>query len=140
MFTNVSYHVVYGTQAAFILGRFQAAEIEYTHMEPVSIQMSGWRVWKHGPYADGNIPKLGDLLTSGYCELIIYDRVGTYEVGGNHKPLARISSVRPTGYSTTITSRQLSELGVTAVGLLAEDETTSNTDGESSTAARTFFD
>ena len=122
MFTNVSYHVVYGTQAVFILGRMQAAEIEYTHMEPVSIQMSGWRAWKHGPYADGNIPKLKDLLSTGYCSLIIYDRVGTYTDAGS-LPLAKITKVRPSGYSTTITSRQLSELGVTAVGLLAEDET-----------------
>ena len=40
--------------------------------------------------------------------------------------MAKIHSVRPTGYSTTINARQLEEVTVTFRGLLVDDEDTTN--------------
>jgi len=119
IFNNVSYSLVYDTQPAFILGRFSPAEIGYTAQEPIQITATGWRVVNAGPHRVGKVPRLQDLIRHEYIELALFDRQTNQRV-------AKVHSVRPTGYSTTVTSRQLEEITVTFTGLLLDDEDTDN--------------
>lgn len=126
IFNNVSYNLTYDTQPAYILGRYSASEIDFTAMELVNITASGYRVIDHGPHVEAGVPKLQDLLTHDYLTLAIMDR--QREVQGGDGTIAKFHSVRPTGYSTTISARNLEEVSVTFVGILVDDESTQNTE------------
>lgn len=126
IFNNVSYGLTYGAEPIFILGRYSPDEIVYTSQEAVAITASGWRVVDHGPHAEAMVPKLADLLTHEYIELAIFDRQ-------TNKRIAKIHSVRPTSYNTTLANRQPEEVSITFLGLLMDDENTDN--NETSTAS-----
>lgn len=119
IFNNFSYGVNYDVQPAFILGRFSAAELAYTAMEPCQISAGAWRVIGHGAHVTAKLPKLADLLRHEYLEIQVVDR----QTG---RPIAKIHSVRPSGMSTNLTARQLEEMTCTYVGLLVDDEDTVN--------------
>ncbi len=127
IFDNCSYSLTYDVQPAFILGRFSAAELGYTAQEPVPITCSGWRVISAGPHQlpgngmMGGVPHLQDLLMNDYISLQVVDRQ-------SGKPIATFSSVRATGYSTTIQARQLETVTVNFTGLLVDDESGDNTE------------
>lgn len=129
IFNSISYGLTYDALPVFILGRYSAAEIDYTAQEVVGVTCSGWRVVGHGPHAGtgGNVPSLQNLLTHDYISLAVEDRAN----GG--KTIARIVNVRPTGYTTTISARQLEEVTVNFVGILVSDETTTNDEATGST-------
>lgn len=131
LFSNISYGVVYDTQAAYILGRYVAAEIDYTGVDIVHITASGWRVRKHGVHVDGLLPRVQDLLFHEYLELVVIDRQA--EALGEEPRIARIRQVRPTSGGGGFTNRQLSEATLSYVGILVDDEDTVN--GEHPTAA-----
>lgn len=124
MFNNVSYNMTYETQPAYILGRYSAAEVDYTSMDLVAITCSGFRVIDHGPHTEAAVPLLQNLLRSDYITLVITDR--QREATGGDGRIATFTSVRPTGYSTTISARNLEEVTVTFVGLLVSDENNIN--------------
>lgn len=119
IFANVSYALAYDAQPAYILGRYSAAEIDYTAQEPVQITASGFRVVGQGAHKHASVPKLQDLLTHEYISLQIVDR----QTG---QAIAKITNVRPTGYSTSISARQLEEITVNFIGILVDDEDTQN--------------
>jgi hypothetical protein len=120
IFNNVSYGLTYDAQPAYILGRYGPAEIDYTAQEPVNISASGWRVINHGAHADAKVPNLKDLLNHEYLTLTIVDRQNP------NVNIATFRNVRPTGYSTTLSARNLEEITVTFVGIFVDDESTSN--------------
>lgn len=120
IYNNVSYAVTFDAQPAFILGRYSAADSEYTAAEPVNITASGYRVYGHGAHAAGKLPKLQDLLRSEYLVFVLVDRANPT------KAMAQIRKVRPTGFSTTISARNLQEMSMTYMGLLCDDESTDN--------------
>ncbi len=120
IFNNVSYGLTYDAQPAYILGRYSPAEIDYTAQEPVNITASGWRVIDHGPHAEAQVPNLKDLLRHEYLTLTIVDRQNP------NRNIAQFRNVRPTGYSTTISARNLEEVSVTFVGIFVDDESTPN--------------
>lgn len=126
IFNNISYGLTYDTQAAFILGRYSAAEVDYVAQELVTLTASGYRVIDHGPHAEAGVPKLQDLLTHEYLTLAIMDR--QREANGADGTIAKFHSVRPTSYSTTISVRNLEEVTITFVGILVDDESTTNTE------------
>ncbi len=126
IFNSISYGLTYDALPVFILGRYSAAEIDYTAQDVIGITCSGWRVVNHGAHADGQLPKLQDLLNADYISMIVEDR----KTGAK---LASITSVRPTGYSTTISARQLEEITVNFVGILVSDETAENDEAAGST-------
>jgi len=119
IFNSVSFGLGYGAQPVYILGRYSPAEIDYTDQDVVGITCTGWRVVGHGPHADGKVPMLQNLLHHDYISLAVHDRA-------TGKLIASISSVRPTGYSTTISNRQLEEITVNFVGIMISDETADN--------------
>lgn len=120
IFNNVSYGVTYDAQPAYILGRFSPAEIDYTAQEPVNITASGYRVIGHGAHKEAGVPNLKDLLKHEYLTLTIVDRQSP------DKNIATFRNVRPTGFSTTISARNLEEITVSFVGIFADDEDTKN--------------
>lgn len=122
IFNNVSYGLTYDAQPVYILGRYSPAEIDYTAQEPVNVTCSGWRVVDHGAHVEGKMPNLADLMNHEYLTLDVTDR----QTG---KSIARITGIRPTSYSTTISARNLEEVTVTFVGLLVNDESTTNAEG-----------
>lgn len=127
IFNNVSFGLTFDAQPAYILGAYAPAEIDYTSQEPVSITASGWRVIDHGPHVEAGIPRLQDLLTHEYLELAIIDR--QREAGGKDGRITKFRQVRPTGYSTTISARQLEEITCTFMAIRVDDESTTNVEG-----------
>jgi hypothetical protein len=126
IFNNVSYGITYDTQPAYILGRYSASEIDYTAMEVVNVTASGYRVIDHGPHAEAGVPRLQDLLTHDYLTIAIMDR--QRESQGGDGTIMKLHSVRPTGYSTTISARNLEEISISFVGIVIDDESTQNTE------------
>ncbi len=123
IFTNVSYGVTYDAQPAFILGRFSAAEIDYTAAEVIQISASGWRVYGRAPTvaaANGGpgMPKLQDLLHAEYSEFEIFDR----GQDASAKPAMKVVGVRHLGADGGFTARQLSEMSLKFMGLRLSDE------------------
>ncbi len=116
-FMNFAYGVVYDVQAAFILGRYGAAALEYTAMEPVNITAGAWRVYKAGPYAKHGIPKLQDLINFNDLTIMITDRENP-----TGDPIAVIRNIKPTGFTTNLTNRQMEEMTCAYMGLLVDEE------------------
>ena len=129
IYNNLSYHVVYDVQAAFILGRYGPAALDYTAVEAVNITAQGYRVINHGPHADAMVPLIQDLMTVGDLTFLITDRANPTII------LAKITGVRSTGYSTALTAKQLEELTLPYMGLLVSDENLTE-NGEGSDAAQ----
>lgn len=129
IFNSITYSVVLDVQPAFILGRFSAAELVNTAWEPVNISCGAWRVMNSGPWTTAKQYRLQDLLNADYISFTIVDR----QTGST---IANIQNVRPSGWSTTITNRQLEEMTTTYVGILVDDEDTVN--AESPGAAPSF--
>lgn len=127
IYESINYGLSLDTQTPFILGRWTAASIDYTAVEPIQITCTGWRVVDHGPFTDGGMPRTQDLLTAQYLQLILTDRKTGKSVGV-------ISDVRATSFSTGVAARQLSQLTVTYIGLmLSSDESVDNSEPASST-------
>ena len=127
IFSNFSYNMQYDAVPAYILGRYSAASIDYVAQEPVSCTATGWRVVDHGAHVEASVPKLSDLLTSEYVQIAVIDRQ-------TNKRVATIRDVRPTGYSTAISARQLEEITVGFMGILCDDESTDNAERFDSTS------
>lgn len=119
IFNNVSWGLQYDAQAVHILGRFSPDEIVYTGQEPIGVTATGWRVINNGPHNAGKVPKLQDLMQTDYLTFVIVDR----QTGAT---MATIHSVRPTGYTSSLTERQLQSMTLTFMGLLVDSEEAQN--------------
>jgi hypothetical protein len=91
IWNSISFSVSYDVNPVFILGRFSAAELVTTGMEPVSITCSGYRVVDHGPMIEGGFSSVLDLLNQGDITLDIFDRQTS-------KMIAQITGVKPHGF------------------------------------------
>jgi hypothetical protein len=120
IFNSISWGLTYDVQPISILGRLSPDELVYTAQEPVSITCSGFRVVGHGAHEMAKVPNLLDLLSHEYLEIVVTDRQDPT------KAIAKFHSVRPTGYSTTLSARNVEEITVTYMGLLVDDESTTN--------------
>ena len=126
IYSNVSWNLTYDTPPVYILGAYAPAAIENVAQEPVSLTATGWRVVGHGAHKDGRVPKLADLLTSEYLVFTIIDRQ-------TNRRIATIRDVRPTGYSTALSARQLEEMTMGYIGRFCDDEDTDNSERADST-------
>lgn len=122
IFNSISFGLTYDVQPAYILGRYSPAEIDYTAQEPVNCSASGWRVINHGAHVDGKVPNLRDLMRHEYLTITVIDRQDPT------KNMATIRKIRPTGYSTTLSARNLEEVTVTFMGIILDDESTANSE------------
>lgn len=128
IFNGVNYNLTYDAQASFILGRFAAADIDYTAAEVINFSASGWRVIGAGPHTAPGVPLLQQLLTYDYMSFTVIDR-------GTKQAIATIKKVRPLGYSTGQQSRQQSEVQLNFMGIYLEDESGAAQPLEDGTAA-----
>lgn len=122
IFSSFGYGLSLDVQPAFILGRFSAAELGYTGVEPVRCTASGWRVVNNGPHVAAQFPRVQDLLLHEYIQIDVVDR----QTG---LVIAIIKDVRPESYSSTLSTKSLTEVTHTFVGLLMDDESVSNVEG-----------
>jgi hypothetical protein len=114
--SSFGYRVVYDVQAAFILGRYSAAALVTVGVEPVMIDAGGWRVVDHGPYVDGRLRNIKDLLNEDYLLLQVQDRQDPTKI------VATIQGCLPTGTSAQLSERQLETSTNSYMGLLYGDE------------------
>jgi len=119
IWNSFSYNVNYDTNPVFILGRYPAAELNTTGVEPVSITAGGWRVVDHDAFNEGRLTNVKDLLFQEYLTLTVVDRL-------TGKNIAVIKGCLPTGTSSTMSARQLTDSNNTYIGLLVDTETTVN--------------
>jgi hypothetical protein len=115
VFNSVSYGIQYDANPVYVLGRFNAAEIALTGMEPVSVTAQGFRVVENGPYVVSNVPMLQELLNHEDIILSLFDRQ-------SGKEIMTVVGVRPTGYTTDVAARGLQSLSVSFMGLSLSDE------------------
>lgn len=115
IFNNVSYSVSYDTQSIHILGKYPAAEITYTGMDPISVTASGFRVIDSSPYKVASVPRLQELLNAEDTSLAIFDR----QTG---RQIMTVVGVRATGYNSNGAARGLFDLTVNFLGLSLSDE------------------
>jgi hypothetical protein len=119
IFSDVSYGVTYDVQPAWILGRYSAAELDYTAMEVVHITANGFRIVDHGWFNDAQFPSLSQLMSANYMTMSVLDRQTLKEI-------ARIDSVRPVAATGGFSARQLSTSTHSYQGLLVSDESQPN--------------
>lgn len=119
LFNSISYSLAYDVQDVYLLGRYSADETVYTAQETVNVSASGFRVVGAGPHSGAHVTALQNLMTHEYLQLAVFDRQ-------TNQLIAKISNVRPTGFSTTINARQLNEISVAFKGILVSDEDTEN--------------
>jgi hypothetical protein len=117
IFNSLSYDYTLDLQPINILGRFSPAELVHTGAEPVTVRASGWRVVGQGPHVVASVPQIQELLTTGYIEFTVLDRTTNQRV-------AKIHSVKSTGYATSFTAKTAQEVTFNYVGLMVDDEST----------------
>lgn len=115
VFSSCSWDVAYGVTPEYILGRYDAGELTYTDMSPVSMTVSGFRHLNNGPYVIGSVPKLQDLLRHESISITIVDRRSNQEI-------LTVTGVRPTGHSGSTSARGLFDLSISLMGLTFSDE------------------
>jgi hypothetical protein len=131
IFSEVSFNVNVGAVPIFILGRSSAAAIQYTHMEPISVRMRAYRSIDHGPYVDGGMPLLQDLLKNEYTRLSLYDR--QLELDGRDGLIGEITDMVITGFDTSVSSKNVVEYTVSGMGILIKDESAKNAEAAGAT-------
>lgn len=124
IFNNVSYGVRYDATAINVLGRFSAAEIVLSGMEPINVTCTGFRVIDHGPYAIASVPRLQDLLTNEDVTLSIFDR-------STGEQVMTVVGCRATGWNTSVAARAIQDITVDFMGLRLSDENDPNGQDES---------
>jgi hypothetical protein len=119
IFNNISWGLAYDAQPIFVLGRYSPAETVYTAQEAVNVSATGFRAVGAGAHVSAKVPNLSDLMNHEYMELAVFDRQ-------TNKLIAKIHSVRPTGYSTSVAARGVQEVTVNFIGLLVDEEDMTN--------------
>lgn len=115
IWTSFDYNVAYDVQAVYILGRFSAAELVTTGIEPVSIDCSGFKIVNHGFFKEGKLTPLVGLLNQEGLELTVTDRTGKIRV-------AVIHGCKPTGTSMSVSAKQLATGRNSYIGLLMDED------------------
>lgn len=118
IFDSCSYSVNIGTEPAFVLGRYSAAEITPTSYEVITLNCSGFRIIGHGGHKLPKFPKLQDLLQLESVVLTVVDR----QAQPNSEPIMTVIGCVPTSYATGYSAKQNSKINITYQGLRASDE------------------
>jgi hypothetical protein len=126
IFSDVSWSVANDIQAAWILGRYTAADTEVVGVELVQVTATGYRVFGHSWTKDAKFPKLEDIANSGYLTMALYDRQHP-----NGPCIGEIKKLRPASASVSFTPRMLSSVTHTYIGILYSDENAPNNDEDS---------
>ncbi len=123
VFNSVSYSMGITVVPIEVLGSLLPVELCQTSEDVVQITCSGFRVLNAGPYADGKVPLVKDLLKYDGVTLAIYDRQGNKnDTGGPLSPILTVQNAKCTGYRTTHNAKGVSDLEITYMGIVARDE------------------
>lgn len=119
VFDNVSVGVSYGHFEPFVIGRHSAGEVVLTHMNPVTLRLSGYRKFDSGPYTGQvGMAKLQDLVNNQKeIQVDVVDRQND-----DGKPLLRVRECKVVSHNFDIAATQASRLSIEIVGLIYEDE------------------
>lgn len=115
IFESCTYGANLGTEPAFILGRFGAAEITLTSYEVINVNCSGFRIINSGAHTLPKFPKLDDLLNLPAVTLSIRDRQ-------TNSIIMTVTGCVPTSYNTGVNARATSRLQISYQGLKLIDE------------------
>jgi len=128
LFSNVTWSVRQDKAPAFILGRYNPAEITPTSQEPVSMSLTGYRVVNAGPYKVANATLLKNLLQEEDFSIAIVDR----QTG---KTIFEADGCRVTGWSSGAAARGVSDIRIDVIGIKGEDEYGASQGGDDETAS-----
>lgn len=133
LFSNCSWSIRQGKEPAFILGRFNPAEITPTFQEAVRMSLTGYRVVDAGPYAVASATLLRDLLNEEDFAIEILDRQ-------SNKTVFRAVGCRVEGWSSGAAARGVSDLRVDVIGIKGEDEFGIAAGGDEDVSASNLLD
>jgi hypothetical protein len=122
IFQEVSWGMILDEAPVFILGRSGPAEIVTLGQQPVQINLSAFKVPKHGAHKEMKFPTLANLLDAEDVTVAIHDRQ-------NDDPDAvvmRAHGCRPTSYQTGLGAKRLQELQVSFVGTSVDEDDVQN--------------
>lgn len=147
LFSNCSWSIRQDKVPQFILGRYNPAEITPTAQEAVSLTLTGYRViavqgqppaspyqlGATGQNADGSpvngiTTLLQDLLNEEDVTVTIQDR----QTG---KTIFTATGCRPTGWSSGVAAKGVSDIRIELVGVVAYDESSPSGDDDTPSAA-----
>ena len=118
VFDNVSVGVSYGHFEPFVIGQHSAGEVVITHMNPVTLRLSGFRKYGQGPYStSAGMAKLNDLLTN-QKELTVQ----VVDRQNDEKPVLKVVRCKVVSHNFDIAATQPSRLSLELVGLIFSDE------------------
>lgn len=115
LFSQCTWSIRQGKDPAFILGRYNPAEIVPTTQEPVQISLSGYRVVDAGPYKVANATLLKNLLNEEDFAIAILDRQ-------TNKTIFTAVGCRVQGWSSGVAARGVSDIRIDITGIRGEDE------------------
>lgn len=121
VFDNISYGLAYDLQPVYVLGNLQPVESVYTAQEPVRVSASGFRVYDQGPFVQGAMPTVSELLAHEYLTFEIFDRQTDQKV-------AVIKDLRPQNFDSGFSARQLTQMSLSYLGLSIADESFKDAD------------
>jgi len=115
LFANCSWSIRQDKAPAYILGRYNPAEITPTSQEPVSLSLTGYRVVDAGPYAVANATLLRGLLEEEDFDVTVSDRQ-------SGKIIFTAVGCRVGGWSSGVAARGVSDIRIDITGIRGEDE------------------
>lgn len=119
IFTSCSYGMSYSTQPIYVMGANAPVEILQTAQEAIRVTATGWKVLDNGPHVSAKLPRLQDILTSGYIVLKLWDRETNREI-------MTVTDVKVVGFDGGFHQSNPSDITVTFMGRLLSDETVAN--------------
>lgn len=130
LFASCNWSIRQEKVPVFILGRYNPAEITPTSQEAVTLDLRGYRVVDAGPYKVANATLLRNLLEEEDFSVAVLDR----QTG---KTIFTAVGCRVTGWSSGVANRGISDISISIIGLVGEDEfgTDQGGDNESPSAS-----
>lgn len=122
IFDSVSFQINHDVQAVNILGRYTAAELVTTAVDPVAISASGWRVPNNGKHIQGGLTAIEQLMFQEYMEMLLIDRK-------TNITLAKVSYVLPVSAAEQVSNRSLMTLNMNYMGIILSDESVDQAEG-----------
>ncbi len=123
LFSNCSWSIRQGKDPAFVLGRYNPAEIIPTTQEPVTISLQGYRVVDAGPYKVANATLLKNLLNEEDFAIAVLDRQ-------TNKKIFTAVGCRVQGWSSGVAARGVSDIRIDVIGIRGQDEFGEATGGD----------
>lgn len=117
IFTNVAVSSRQEKVPAFTLGRYSPVEQTPTAQDPISLSLTGWRVFGKGPFKHG-VTLVRGLIAEGTFIVKIFDRQNF----DSKRPMLTVRECRVVQWATGFVSRSQSDLRLEISGLVVEDE------------------